>query len=85
MREFSWKHKMRLDYVLMNNLKNTENNLNKILRSNFLIYSLSQYKDILYKEQVFTLSARQLSIIRIKYGNKEDAVFVIRIAILKSY
>lgn len=51
----------------------------------FSVYSLSQYKDILHKEQIFTLSARQLSIIRIKYGNKEDAVFVIRIAILKSY
>lgn len=50
----------------------------------FSVYSLSQYKDILHKE-IFTLSARQLSIIRIKYGNKEDAVFVIRIAILKSY
>lgn len=50
----------------------------------FSVYSLSQYKDILHKEQIFTLSARQLSIIRIKYGNK-DAVFVIRIAILKSY
>lgn len=54
----------------------------------FSVYSLSQYKDILHKEQIFTLSARQLSInyrFRIKYGNKEDAVFVIRIAILKSY
>lgn len=51
----------------------------------FSVYSLSQYKDILHKEQIFILSARQLSIIRIKYGNKEDAVFVIRIAILKSY